>query len=136
MTTKPKQPCIHCHKLECYGQCLQNIYPQPKQMHTPGPWAESDRVNTIGYMPICITDKDYMPIAEVRGQENARLIAAAPELLEACKLAYEELNEIHARDGVPYTHLGYKASVTQECFTNTVEKCRQAIAKATSTEGK
>lgn len=68
--------------------------------HTPGPW-EIERVpiesrggsNTmwkIGPMVACIYD-DWRPrekgISENANQANARLLAAAPELLEACKVA-------------------------------------------------
>ncbi len=53
--------------------------------HTPGPWIINDRVKTIGYRPTYITDSDNMPICGVRGEYDALLIAAAPELLEALK---------------------------------------------------
>ncbi len=58
------------------------------------------------------------------------LIAAAPELLEALKKASQELNEIRARDGVPFTHQGWKASVAEEYFSSVVDECFSAIAKA------
>jgi hypothetical protein len=35
--------------------------------------------------------------------------------------AWCELNEIRARDGVPYTHQGYKASVTEDYFSSVVD---------------
>lgn len=83
---------------------------------TPGPWRISDRVKTIGYIPICIVDSESMPIAEVRGFFNGRLIAAAPELIAICK-------DILEHDGGAYD-LEPKQS----------EKLKQAIAKATGKE--
>lgn len=53
-------------------------------------------------------------------------------LVDALEKAYKELNEIHARDGVPYTSDGWKASVTQEYFTSVVEQAREALRLAGS----
>lgn len=120
--------------------------------HTPGPWA-TPAANVFRVFawkdnqPVrCIVDDTmphevcfgktllYWPDGDAAGYEaaaNARLIAAAPELLAACQKAVKELNEIRARDGVPYTHSGYKASVTEEYFSSVVDECFAAIAKAT-----
>ena len=51
-------------------------------------------------------------------------VAALEEALREC---YHELNEIHARDGTPYTHAGYKSGVSQEYFTSVVEKARAVL---------
>jgi len=56
-----------------------------KQTHTPGPW----NVGT-GWIYAGDTPKGTKPICEglpitPEGDANAQLIAAAPELLEACK---------------------------------------------------
>ena len=66
--------------------------------HTPGPWHMQDRYCKRGISGIDIVDKDGSLIcclpdgASIKGGYafpkqlvNARLIAAAPELLEACK---------------------------------------------------
>lgn len=66
----------------------------------------------------------------VEGSGNARLLAVAADLLEACKKAVRELNEIRARDGVPYTHQGIKASVCPDYFSSVVDECFTAIANA------
>ncbi|WP_414613948.1 hypothetical protein [Stenotrophomonas muris] len=62
--------------------------------HTPGPWGieQTDDTNWIGFMRphdgkveliVCTTARDFMLKDEAREQNdaNARLIAAAPELL-------------------------------------------------------
>lgn len=36
--------------------------------------------------------------------------------------AWRELNEIRARDGVPYTHMGGKACVDEEYFSSVVDE--------------
>lgn len=58
------------------------------------------------------------------------LLANYYSLLEACKKAVRELNEIRARDGVPYTHQGIKASVCEDYFSSVVDECFAAIKKA------
>jgi len=55
--------------------------------HTPGPWETSS--NASGELDICCPDAGDM-IADLSGCDNAdanaRLIAAAPELLEALRI--------------------------------------------------
>lgn len=65
--------------------------------HTPGPWEASIKspVVTHGGWLICVKDKKGVTICEAPNtsqrtatkKANARLIAAAPDLLEALKLA-------------------------------------------------
>ena len=84
--------------------------------HTPGPWAIEYRTDGQStYSPrICAGEQDAE--FKAKAEANARLIAAAPELLEAldglCGLA--ELRPGHLQD--------YKAAVAA---------ARAAIAKAT-----
>lgn len=59
------------------------------------------------------------------------LEAANKGLRELLEKAYTELNEIHARDGVPWTHYGTKASVDQAYFTSVVDECRAALTTPT-----
>ncbi len=58
--------------------------------HTPGPWIVSGESIVSDEMEICIAnierDGGYEALAPER-DANARLIAAAPDLLAACKLA-------------------------------------------------
>lgn len=62
--------------------------------------------------------------------ELLRLIDERAAAVAALKLAVRELNEIRARDGVPYTHQGFRASVTPEHFSAVVDACFDAIARA------
>lgn len=77
-----------------------------KTLHTPGPWPTRESAthvtvtNASGYA-VFHDDKRIPGV-----MADARLIAAAPELLDACKAALS--------DDQPY-----------------IEKCRAAIAKAT-----
>ena len=75
--------------------------------HTPGPWRvvhHNDDTNRVVVFGICEV------WSTSRGTEaklaNARLIAAAPELLEALKLADEWLDELIAEHSVRLTELG------------------------------
>ena len=66
--------------------------------HTPGPW----EVSKIGnpYQQFMVYDSDGRNICNtVEGEANARLIAAAPELYDACKLALALI-----KDHWPYEH--------------------------------
>lgn len=75
------------------------------QDHTPGPWEAFDAKNQDGDVTISIRgDSEFIATMDVtsidggpftlppRGVANARLIAAAPELLEACKRALDCMN--------------------------------------------
>jgi hypothetical protein len=57
----------------------------------------------------------------------------AERLLVECAAALEkaryELNAIRARDGVPYTHMGWKASVDENYFSTVVDECGAVLAK-------
>lgn len=49
------------------------------------------------------------------------------QLLQALEKAYYELNEIRARDGVPYKYDGTKSSVDEQYFSDVVDECSEAI---------
>ncbi len=74
----------------------------------------------------------YQPV-----EANAKLIAAAPDLVQALILATQELNAIRARDGAPQHidwHRGQPLqtdSCTHEWWNELTEKCLDAIEKAT-----
>ena len=95
-----------------------------KTQHTPGPWtihADTDgwplvmsggvagRIVANVNPQSCPDESSAPEFVEMPCEANARLIAAAPELLDACKAALS--------DDQPY-----------------IEKCRTAIAKATGSE--
>jgi hypothetical protein len=99
--------------------------------HTPGPWFIKTEGKTIG-----IGVQSLSGIARINpfGNENegepietdmanAKLIAAAPDMLEALKLAETRLNELEKHFGKQ----GHSSS-------DTIKQIKAAIAKAT--EGK
>lgn len=79
-------------------------------VHTPGPWAfmEGDRGRMAASLVFKENDKDFHighVICEPRNEEqratdlaNARLIAAAPELLAALQTAAETIRAWHGED--------------------------------------
>jgi hypothetical protein len=64
--------------------------------HTPGPWEVSGFPKSEGFSILtgkgrCVAERYPAAVSEKEGEEmeaNARLIAAAPELLKACKAAF------------------------------------------------
>jgi hypothetical protein len=93
--------------------------------HTPGPWEHA--VEQDGHnRSICVFNpKDRGIIADIGGGEfdarlaNARLIAAAPELLAACQILL-----------AVYAPL-YSPAKVADAFSSAVIQSREAIAKAT-----
>ena len=97
--------------------------------HTPGPWTARKEGGTwyveVGH------DQDYFDICELFGggdkmEANARLIAAAPELLEALKKAiqgYSNLVELDLLSGEQKTYTAEEL----------IPELRQALAKAEGT---
>lgn len=55
----------------------------------------------------------------------------ATQAARALVKAYRELNEIRTRDGVPWTHEGIKASVTEEHFAAVVDEIDAAVVALT-----
>lgn len=69
---------------------------------TPGPWAEIDRsssyINIAGNPISAGSETAFEKVCRVirhsPGEANARLIAAAPELLEMLKQSHEQLHKL------------------------------------------
>lgn len=69
--------------------------------HTPGPWALDDNGHDIrtheDYWPIGCADGNLIAYVahtdDVMGEANARLIAAAPDLLAACEALLNEARQ-------------------------------------------
>ncbi|MCO2436051.1 hypothetical protein FA346_13140 [Pseudomonas aeruginosa] len=89
--------------------------------HTPGPW-EIERysdglIQIVGDVRIVSDDEENVTTvveAVARGDEaNARLIVAAPDLLDALQLCIQQITALCSADDVP-------------------EQARAAIAKATA----
>jgi hypothetical protein len=107
-------------------------------MHTPGPWAvhESAIYDSDGFEIAAVDEEPirlnwdscgYRHWSEAEGvtfkrrsekevDANARLIAAAPELLEACKAMLDQLS--HGRD------------LSEGAYADMMTRARAAIAKA------
>lgn len=82
--------------------------------HTPGPWLLPEEPNEYQYGIIALNPTKF--VASVTGGANARLIAAAPELLEALVIC----EDVIARAG----------GCSSDMRLDAVEKARTAIAKA------
>lgn len=51
--------------------------------------------------------------------------------LRCLVFAYQELNAIRARDGVPYTHTGFKSDVDEKYWSDLVDSIDLVVVKAT-----
>lgn len=103
--------------------------PQAAMKHTPGPWRINQDDRTTVYVlrevlggaeepAICATVASgiaSLPLAEA--EANARLIAAAPDLYEVCKLMLDYMAPDHNN--------GHSAAWTE----NTISLARAALAK-------
>jgi len=107
--------------------------------HTPGPWTTAGLLAGTATIRNPLWEGNSQPIARIHrrlsenrnedgshawlddeANANARLIAAAPDLLEACEAA---LSDLSARDAVHY-----------HGDTTVTSRLRSAIAKATGSE--
>ncbi|WP_162957263.1 hypothetical protein [Pseudomonas aeruginosa] len=90
-----------------------------KQSHTPGPWVSRNNMVFGGKKCICSNVNSASPTPQNIAEDvamsiaNARLIAAAPELLEALQVCIEQITALCSADDVP-------------------DQARAAIAKATA----
>jgi len=103
-----------------------------KTMHTPGPWeVNSGMIQTVRehacktprcgvHIPIARMDREpnngTLPIER---DANAHLIAAAPDLLEACQRAFRLIKES-----------GFSSGLIEEEFDSTLRQLAQAIANS------
>ncbi len=91
-----------------------------KVMHTSGDWATKifDDAQTL-----VLANGKYLvaTCTSVDRDADAQLIAAAPELLEACRAAAKELHHATCRDNIQHTHCLRCRALAQVCA---------AIAKA------
>ena len=90
--------------------------------HTPGPWKQGYAPG-MGGMPAIIADANNTVLAEMFSDNpaNAKLIAAAPEMLEALK------NILHMLEGCHGDHSGGIGASKEEAF--------EAIAQAEGEDG-
>ena len=99
--------------------------------HTPGPWAVGDeeRNNIVGPGGQVASVGPFASGGASRGDfdtmtANARLIAAAPELLDFVRAV--EAMAVRQIDGLPANHEARRA------LTNTRDEARRLIANATT----
>lgn len=90
-----------------------------EKSHTPGPWVSRNNMVFGGKKCICSNVNAASPTPQNIAEDvamsiaNARLIAAAPELLEALQVCIEQITALCSADDVP-------------------DQARAAIAKATA----
>jgi hypothetical protein len=119
--------------------------------HTPGPWLQSHREKPDGMWATEVYDAAgetiatmaWYPVKTERGsfvtarESNARLIAAAPELLEALEESAEELQFVLEKLGFSGygDGQGHKAGTGDGIGSGgALIRARAAIAKATASE--
>lgn len=99
--------------------------------HTPGPWVVVDRKHWSASIALVTTGKPT-PVAwasrlirsgDDEALANARLIAAAPELLEALRSAYQFHRVVEC--------ISEPTQGGEECSCQAFDPVRAAIAKAT-----
>lgn len=93
----------------------------------PAPAGSSQRV--VQWIAKVLYDKEFHGQAVADAEFIVKCVNSHEALLEAAKKAFRELNEIRARDGVPYTHYG-KSSVDPNYFSSVVDELQQVICLA------
>ena len=94
--------------------------------HTPGPWIAGDDESSDFFL-VGPHDGDgivYQPVVKLHNESNARLIAAAPELLEALKACLPYLEGMSDKLKIA------TASPEVAVLNVRIVKARAAIAKA------
>ncbi len=66
--------------------------------HMPGPWTAREYFGEPGRFFVYGGPDGKPIVSRIKGEANARLIAAAPQLLESCKALLEELRLIRDKD--------------------------------------
>ena len=88
--------------------------------HTPGPWVVGITIDGLGWPTYRLRDMND-PHDKKECQANARLIAAAPDLLEACEALLDSEAYV-AEDWLP-------TMATEARFYEVLEMSRTAIRK-------
>jgi len=96
--------------------------------HTPGPWAVGGTRDWPDVISIQTTDVSAVVVAEAYDEADARLIAAAPDLLAALTLWTD-----NGHDGHCYNCESEYTGEELDCSTN-CQTVRAAIAKATDSD--
>lgn len=101
------------------------------QTHTPGPWIfaygsvyREDTLHDESSIRIALMDRNEPHTMPVERDCNARLIAAAPDLLAACQAALKEMQSFRDYWTSPNMNLKRSKALAEEL-------CESAIQKAT-----
>lgn len=105
-----------------------------KNAHTPGPWRVNKKVNTSveqatapqGMVLICQCEDPDGARTNKEDEANARLIAAAPELLAAVEEAKAQIEFIWQN----YFPIAYKNGNVDKSSLMVINQCNEAIQKA------
>ena len=101
--------------------------------HSPGPWKLSAYSNETMNPEFLVTESNTndwpIIVAEVNSEENARLIAAAPDLLEALQSVHQWMD-----DQADAQSKGGHATFDLMMLREQRDKARAAIARATHKE--
>jgi len=94
--------------------------------HTPGPWISTTTGSILVDKPGEQLDRAIATTCELRKEQhaNARLIAAAPELIENSQRNVEIMIELRDK------HLSHTATVIRSLLQKRIEATCAAIAKA------
>jgi hypothetical protein len=65
------------------------------------------------------------------GEDYNRSPEAVRALVRAAVKAFQELNCVRARDGVPYTADGYRSGVDEDYFSSVVDELNEAVNAVT-----
>lgn len=97
--------------------------------------AVASEIATRALRPVrgCATDEQYRDAHDhiTTALESFRKSPVMHRVALTIWQAWMELNEIRARDGVPYTHLGGKASVDENYFSRVVDDCENTYKLVT-----
>lgn len=97
--------------------------------HTPGPWVTEDRTSKGAGFSVIATDVHYScsGVAHYAGEADARLIAAAPDLLEALEQIIWKLRRKEMVASCPERFEFAKIDINDAV----IRLAREALAKAT-----
>lgn len=109
---------------------------------TPEAWISTDRprseLEAMGIGKLSKKDANATPIefrdlllSLARSVKKRERDETTQKLVRAAVRAFQELNEIRARGGIPFTRCGQPSSVTEDYFSSVVDLLDEAVREAT-----